>query len=144
MKKQLTLIAIVLSILNACSSLPNEPSAQAIGSWQSIGNIHNNNINVAYDSGSVKKSGAVASLRDRKIVDDMSKENYINLPEYKTAIAEWEFHCINKTYQIKKAEFWDKNGQSLGTQTYTGNLYVAPASIVNNTPTERLFKIAGK
>lgn len=142
MKKLLTFASLCL--LNACVSLPNSPAAQAIGSWQDIGNIHNNNISIAYDTGSITRNGNTASLRDRKIVNDMGQENYINLPEYKTSVAEWEFHCRNRTYRIKQAEFWGKNGKTLGEQIYSGSLSVAPAKIVPNTPAERLFQIACK
>lgn len=142
MKPFIALFSLVF--FASCTSLPQEPAAQAIGSWQEIGKIHHNNISIAYDTGSLKRHGNIVTLRHRQVVDNMDEENYIDLPEYKTAVSEWAFDCAKRTYRIQLAEFWDKTGKSLGKQVYSGSLNIRPAKIVRNTPSERLLQIACK
>lgn len=141
MKKVLVVTTTLL--LAACASAPKDPSAKALGVWQEIGKIHNNNMILAYDTGSLKVQGNTISLRERKIVQKTEQENYLNLPEFKTAVSEWEFDCVKRTYRIKNAEYWDKNGKNIAQQQYSANQVPAMA-IVNNTPTEKLFQIACK
>ncbi|XXQ68457.1 surface-adhesin E family protein [Neisseriaceae bacterium B1] len=131
----------MLLLLAACASTPKDPSAKAMGSWKEIGKIHSNNMAVAYDTGSLKVAGNTVSLRERKIVQKVDQENYLDLPEFKTAVSEWEFDCVKRTYRIKNAEFWDKNGKALTQQQYSAGQVPAMA-IVKNTPNERLFDIA--
>lgn len=138
------LLAASLLLLAACAATPNEPkdpSARAFGEWRDIGYIHNNNIVLAYDTGSLKVEGSNVSLRERKMVQKTEQENYLNLPEYKTAISEWEMDCGKRTYRLKNSQFWDKNGQAQAQHAYTAK-QVPPMAIVKNTPTERLFDIA--
>lgn len=135
--------AAALLILAACSStqIPDNADTRAQGQWQSIGHISNNNIAVAYDTGSIKKQGNTATLRDRKIVKDMSEENYLDLPHYKTAIGEWEFHCANRSYRLKAARYWDGSGHAMMRHDYS--IAQTPfAPIVAGSPTETLFKAA--
>lgn len=138
MNKLLPLSLLIL--LAACSSTPDTPDARAIGQWQSIGNIKNNNIMVYYDTGSLKKQGSTAIVRDRKIVKNMDDENYLDLPRYKTAISEWEFHCTNRTYRLISAKYWDGRGEITAQHQY-GNK-IRPAAIVAGSPTEILFHAA--
>lgn len=138
MNKFLTAAALLL--LAACATTPTTPDARAIGQWQNIGNIKNGNIAVSYDTGSLKKQGNTATLRDRKIVKDMDDENYLDLPRYKTAISEWTFHCTNRTYRITSAKYWDGRGQLITQHQYGSQ--IRPATIVADSPAESLFKTA--
>lgn len=139
MKKfTLTLTALWLA---ACASAPKEPSAQATGAWKDIGAIHQGNITIAYDTGSLNIQGNKATLRERKIVQQPKNENYLNLPEFKTAVGEWEFQCKQRTYRLIKMDFWDNHGKIIAQHNYLPG-EVPAAAIVPNTPTEKLFAIA--
>lgn len=133
----------ILLLLAACTSTPKDPSAKAIGSWREIGKIHQGNIAIAYDTGSLKKQGRTAGLRERKIVQKTEQENYLNLPEFKTAVSEWEFDCTKNTYRVKSSEFWDKSGKDITQQNYSA-AQVPAMAVVKNTPSESLFNIACK
>lgn len=85
--------------------------------------------------------GNTISLRERKIVNKPEQENYLDLPEFKTSVSEWEFHCNNRTYRLKSSKFWDKFGKEQTQQQYSIS-QVPPMAIVKNTPAERLFEIA--
>lgn len=140
--KKLSVLATCL-LLAACASTPQDPSAKAIGSWQEVGKINLHNIIVAYDTGSLKRQGNMVSVRERKIVQKVEQENYLNLPEFKTAVSEWELDCTKRTYRLKNAQFWDKNGKNIAQQQYSARQVPAMA-IVKNTPAESLLQIACK
>lgn len=131
---------LLLAVLAACSSTPDTPDARAIGQWQSLGNIRDNNITVAYDTGSLKKQGKTVTVRDRKIVKDMDAENYTDLPRYKTAISEWEIHCANRTYRILSAKYWDGRGTLLAQHQYGSK--IRPAAVAAGSPAESLLQAA--
>lgn len=139
MKKLLPAAALLL--LAACASTPDTPDARALGQWKNIGNIKNSNIAVSYDTGSLKKQGNIALVRDRKIVKDMDDENYLDLPRYKTAISEWELNCSNRTYRITSAKYWDGRGQLVAQHQYS-RTQIRPAAIVAGSPAESLFQAA--
>lgn len=138
MFKKIIILSSISLLLAACASNSNTPETRAIGNWKTVGKIHSGNIEIAYDTGSITHHGKNTRLQDRKTVHDMSKENYLGTPSYKTAIAEWEFACSQRTHRIISARFWDNKGQLLAHQQYT----LSPMKIVTNTPSEALFQAA--
>lgn len=137
------LVLCGIAILTACSS--NGPHVKnlmaAQGHWQNINRIHNGNIEISYDSGSLKKQGNTVSIRDRKIVRDTNKETYYDTPNYKIAISDWEFHCTQQTYRLVALQFWDNKKNEIAKYQYTSN-QIQPMPIMQNTPTQALFDIA--
>lgn len=146
--KKLVLSSLVL-LLAACASntssekasMPDDLSAKALGIWKEVGNIHDNNITVFYDTGSLNAQGNIVNLRERKIVVKTEQENYLNLPEFKTVISEWAFDCVKRTYRVKNAHFWDSRGKVQGQQQYDA-ANVPAMAVVASSPSERLLNIA--
>ncbi|MDO4434206.1 MAG: hypothetical protein Q4B82_06470 [Alysiella sp.] len=142
MKKLLPFTAVL--VLAACAttdSTPKDPSAQAIGIWQALGNINNNNIAVSYDTESIQKQRQIATLRTRSIVQDTERESYLDSPKFKTAVGEWELDCEKRQYRLKSMAFWDKNGKPITQQNYTAS-QVRAEKIVSDSPTARMFQAA--
>lgn len=140
-KKLLSLCA--LAALAACSSTGSPEGAKAVGSWKTIGELNGGNVRVAYDTGSIKRKGDTAELRDRKIVDDPAKEGYAGLPAYKTAVGVWAFHCKNRTYRLVSLQLWDKDGKLLASHQFAAS-QIPPRAVVAGTPTEKQFAAACK
>ncbi|SUA25327.1 lipoprotein [Neisseria gonorrhoeae] len=46
-------------------------------------------------------------FQDKKVVTNLKQERFANTPAYKTAIAEWEIHCNNKTYRLSSLQLFD-------------------------------------
>ncbi|SUA30164.1 lipoprotein [Neisseria meningitidis] len=45
-------------------------------------------------------------FQDKKVVTNLKQERFANTPAYKTAIAEWEIHCNNKTYRLSSLQLF--------------------------------------
>lgn len=137
------LVLCSTAILVACSSNGsfNKNSMAAQGHWQNINRIHNGNIEISYDTGSLKKQGNTVSIRDRKIVRDTDKETYHDTPNYKIAIGDWEFHCTQRTYRLVALQFWDNKKNEIAKHQFAPN-EIPSMPIMQNTPTQALFDIA--
>ena len=119
-KKTLTTL-LMLALLTACAGdgSSKNPAMKAQGSWKEIGKINEGNIDVSYDTGSLKRQGDTATLTDRKYVHKPSKENYRNTPEYKYAISQWAFQCDARNFRITQAQFFNDKGVSLAKHQYS-------------------------
>ena len=140
MNKILILTATAV-LLAACGSSNLPVSAK--GSWNSVGKIHNGEIEVSYDTGSIVRQGNVVRLTDRKVIRDQQKMAFPQTPAYKAAITEWEFHCINRTNRPLNTRFYDTNGHLLSEQTFNSRI-APPTAIVPNMPSTELFNRACK
>lgn len=145
--KSLFLAACTLFVA-ACGSTkstPHTPSQShalnAHGTWKSIGKLHGGNMEIAYDTGSLNVQADSILLRNRVVVRDMSKENFLNTPQYKTAVSEWEFSCAKRTYRVLQTHFFDTKKQLLAQHHYTP-ISTPAQPIQTNTPSQVLFDIA--
>ena len=107
MLKHSFLAVAALALLAACAGdgSSKNPAMKAQGSWKEIGKINEGNIDVSYDTGSLKRQGNTATLTDRKYVHKPSKESYRNTPEYKYAISQWMFQCMLVLTALRKPSF---------------------------------------
>lgn len=137
-------ILLISFTLAACGSSGNHQTIKNVpkiaGSWKSLGNISDNNIVVSYDVGSLKKSGHLAWLRDRKIVINPDRERYSNTPRYKVAISDWEFNCQNKSFRLTAVQFLDEKGHILSQERYTTNP-IPPLPIQHATIADKQFGV---
>lgn len=128
--------AALTLILAACAT-----SGQSGGSnWQNIGTISNGNIKVSIDKASIKKNGQLVTFRDRKVVSKPSEEQFANTPAYKTALADWEIHCANKTYRLTALQLQDGRGQIVTNARYTAT-NLRPMSVMSGTITEKQYEV---
>ena len=143
MLKHSFLAVAMLILLAACASDggSKNPAMKAIGSWKEIGKINDGNIDVSYDTGSLKRQGNTATLTDRKYVHKPSKENYRNTPEYKYAISQWAFQCDTRNFRITQAQFFNDKGASLAKHLYSGS-QTRYESALHDTPAASLLNIA--
>jgi len=121
MLKHSFLAVAALALLAACAGdgSSKNPAMKAQGSWKEIGKINEGNIDVSYDTGSLKRQGDTATLTDRKYVHKPSKESYRNTPEYKYAISQWAFQCDARNFRITQAQFFNDKGVSLAKHQYS-------------------------
>lgn len=136
---RLAAAASLAVLLAACAS-----SGGSGGNWQSIGTTSNGNIKVAVDKSSIKKNGQLVTFRDRKVISKMSEEQFANTPAYKTALADWEMHCGNKTYRLTALQLQNERGQTVTNQRYTAT-NLRPMSVMSGTITEKQYEmVCGK
>lgn len=83
-------------------------------------------------------------FQDKKVVTNLKQERFANTPAYKTAIAEWEIHCNNKTYRLSSLQLFDTKNTEISTQNYTASS-LRPMSILSGTLTEKQYEtVCGK
>lgn len=138
-------VAFTILLLSACagSNMPAYTAPAMSGTWKDIGTIANNNIVVAYETGSVQRTGDQARLRDRKIVVNPAKEAYIGTPRYKVAVSDWEFHCKNRSYRIAVVRYLDESGKHLREDRFSATA-IRHMPLTVGTIAEKQFKIACK
>lgn len=139
-------ICFVSLVLAACGSsgsshLKNVPTIA--GTWHNLGSGNQGNLVVSYDSGSLRRNGDLAYLRDRKIVVNPDIERYVGTPRYKVAVSDWEFHCRNKSFRLTATQFFDERGSVLSQNRYTANP-IPPMPISQGTIADKQFGIACK
>ncbi|WP_416191630.1 surface-adhesin E family protein [Neisseria sp. CCUG12390] len=122
--------------LAACASSGSSGS----GNWQSIGTTSNGNIKVSVDKSSIKKNGQLVTFRDRKVISKLSEEQFANTPAYKTALADWEIHCTNKTYRLTALQLLDERGQTVTNQRYTAT-NLRPMGVMSGSITEKQYEL---
>lgn len=126
------------------SNPANPPVSQLLnakGKWQSLGKISNGNMEVSYDTGSLHVTQGIIQIRSRTVVRDMEKENFINTPDYKTAVGEWEMVCAKQTYRLQSMSFFDVKRNVLAQHSYT-HQQTPPMPIQPNSPAKALFDVA--
>lgn len=129
-------VAPLLAVLLAsCASTGPNVS----GSWKEIGVTSNGNIQASIDTASIRRSGNLATFRDKKTVLKPSEERYVNTPRYKTAVGEWEINCRNKTYRLTALQLLDERGQVLMNQRYTAT-DLRPMSVMDGSVTEKQYE----
>ncbi|EEP66916.1 surface-adhesin E family protein [Kingella oralis] len=143
MLKHSFLAVAALALLAACAGdgSSKNPAMKAQGSWKEIGKINEGNIDVSYDTGSLKRQGNTATLTDRKYVHKPSKESYRNTPEYKYAISQWMFQCDARTYRTTQTEFFNDKGKSLAKHQYSAS-QTRYETALPDTPAASLLNIA--
>ena len=143
MLKHSFLAVAMLILLAACASDGGSKNhaMKAIGSWKEIGKINDGNIDVSYDTGSLKRQDNIATLTDRKYVHKPSKENYRNTPEYKYAISQWSFQCDSRHFRVTQAQFFNDKGASLAKHQYSAS-QTRYESALPDTPAASLLNIA--
>lgn len=125
-------------VLAACAS--SGGSGSGSGNWQNIGTTSNGNIKIAVDKASIKKNGQLVTFRDRKVVSKPGEEQFANTPAYKTALADWEIHCANKTYRLTALQLLDERGQTVTNQRYTAT-NLRPMSVMSGSVTEKQYEL---
>ncbi|ASK27335.1 surface-adhesin E family protein [Neisseria chenwenguii] len=130
--------ASLAALLTACTSSGTSGGSTS-GNWSSIGTISDGNIKVSIDKNSIRKNGALATFRDKKVVSKADEEKFTNTPAYKTAIGEWEIHCTNKTYRLTSLKLFDKHDKVVSAQKYTAAA-LRPMSVMNGTITEKQYE----
>lgn len=143
--KHLSLVSAVL-LLAACAGKNGMPAYTApamSGTWKDIGAIERQNIVVAYETGSVRKNGAIARLRDRKIVVNPAKADYTGTPRYKIAVGEWEFHCTHRSYRLASVRYLDESGNPIREDRFTPT-QIRHMPLTAGTIAEKQFNIACK
>lgn len=141
--KHLSVLSAAL-LLAACAGTTSGPSYTApamSGTWKDIGFIHNNNIVVGYETGSIRRNGQIALLRDRKIVINPALENYQGTPRYKIAVGDWEFHCSNRSYRLASVQFLDERGALIGQEHFTAT-QIRPMPLRGNMVAQKQFDVA--
>lgn len=136
MRSTLPLILLPI-LLISCSTLNS--SSQ----WENIGTISNGNIHVYINKDNFKKNGNIIIFQDKKVVINLKQERFANTPSYKTAIAEWEIHCNNKTYRLSSLQLFDTKNVEISRQSYTASS-LRPMSILSGTLTEKQYEIVCK
>lgn len=122
--------------ISACSSIPGDHAH-----WENIGTISNGNIKVSINKNSIKRNGNIVSFQDKKVVSNLRAERFVNTPTYKTAIADWEIHCKNKTYRLTTIRLFDERNTAVTHQSYTAT-DIRPMGIMTGTITEKQYEIA--
>lgn len=122
--------------IGACSSISGDHAR-----WENIGTISNGNIKVFINKNSIKRNGNIVSFQDKKVVSNLRAERFVNTPTYKTAIADWEIHCKNKTYRLAAIQLFDERNTSVTHQSYTAT-DIRPMGIMTGTMTEKQYEIA--
>lgn len=145
---QYTSTLSIALILAACggggSGTPKIKNVPSIaGSWHNLGSSNQGNLVASYDTGSLRRNGDLAYLRDRKIVVNPEQERYVGTPRYKVAVSDWEFHCRNKSFRLTAVQFFDEKGKILSQERYTTNP-IPPMPISRGTIAEKQFTIACK
>ena len=137
-RKHLSLCAAALAalLLNACETVGTGSGSN----WHNIGTISNGNIKVAVDKSSIRKNGNLVTFRDKKTVAKMKEERFVNTPAYKTALADWEIHCANKTYRLTTLQLIDERGQTVSSQRYSA-VNLRPMSVMGGTITEKQYEL---
>ncbi|SSY70352.1 surface-adhesin E family protein [Alysiella crassa] len=142
-----SMICMVTVLLAACGGgggAPNMKNVPSIaGSWKNLGSTSNGNLVASYDSGSIRRNGDLAYLRDRKIVVNPDQERYSGTPRYKVAVSDWEFHCRNRSFRLTAVQFFDEKGKILSQERYTTNP-IPPMPIARGTIAEKQLGIACK
>ncbi|EPF8092425.1 TPA: surface-adhesin E family protein [Neisseria meningitidis] len=130
---------VLLPILITACSTPDKSAR-----WENIGTISNGNIHTYINKDSVRKNGNLMIFQDKKVVTNLKQERFANTPAYKTAIAEWEIHCNNKTYRLSSLQLFDTKNTEISTQNYTASS-LRPMSILSGTLTEKQYEtVCGK
>ncbi|MFQ3038463.1 surface-adhesin E family protein [Neisseria cinerea] len=130
---------VLLPILLTACSTPDKSAR-----WENIGTISNGNIHTYINKDSVRKNGNLMIFQDKKVVTNLKQERFANTPAYKTAIAEWEIHCNNKTYRLSSLQLFDTKNTEISTQSYTASS-LRPMSIQSGTLTEKQYEtVCGK
>ncbi|MDO5356171.1 MAG: hypothetical protein Q4E77_01585 [Conchiformibius sp.] len=142
MKKTLPAFAAAL-LLAACAGTgtPSYTAPPMSGTWKDIGFTKGNNIVVGYETGSIRKNGDIARLRDRKIVINPALEQYQDTPRYKIAVSDWEFHCKNRSYRLAGVQFLDERGVMIGQEHFSPT-QIRPMPLNGNSIAQRQFDIA--
>lgn len=130
--------AITALLLSACPHAP--VPQQGGGNWHNLGEANKGNQMLALDTNSIRREGALAAFRDRKIIVDMSAERFINTPPYKTSISHWEIHCTNKTFRLTANTLYDDKGNIISDEKYTA-IDIRPMAIPPNSLTEEQRKL---
>ncbi|WP_434779762.1 surface-adhesin E family protein [Neisseria sp. Ec49-e6-T10] len=135
-KKVLALASIGATLLLAGCPSVNSPlnTANQGASWVNIGVSTNNNILHELDKASIKKNGNIVTFKDRKTIDNLSKEHFVNVPEYKTSINTWQVNCSNRTFSLVDTQLFNKQGNSVYSYNYDATkrtfMKVSPGSAV--------------
>lgn len=139
---KLTLISLLLTACasNNLSPMPTYTAPPMSGTWKDLGTINHNNIVVAYDTGSIRKNGDTAQLRDRKIIVNPAQEAYADTPPYKIAVSDWEFHCKNRSYRLASVQFLDDRGALIKRESYTPT-EIRPMPLNQGTIAEKQFNV---
>lgn len=138
--KQLVIIGTVL-VLSACVTTDTPGSkASGGGKWVNVGVSIDENVLHELDKSSIKRTGNIVTFRDRKTIDNIDKEHFLNVPVHKVSINNWEINCQAKTYRLINMDFFDEKGQSLGGVIYPEK-DVAPMRIVRGSTTEKQQQI---
>lgn len=142
MKKTLPAFASAL-LLAACAGTgtPSYTAPPMSGTWKDIGFTKGNNIVVGYETGSIRKNGDIARLRDRKIVINPALEQYQDTPRYKIAVSDWEFHCRNRSYRLAAVQFLDERGGLISQEQFS-QTQIRHMPLSRNTIAEKQFNVA--
>ena len=92
------------------------------------------------DKSSIKSNGQLVTFRDRKVISKLSEEKFANTPAYKTALADWEIHCGNKTYRLTALQLLNERGQTVTNQRYTAT-NLRPMSVMSGSITEKQYEL---
>ncbi|WP_165007164.1 surface-adhesin E family protein [Neisseria yangbaofengii] len=133
---RLSMTASLALILAACASSGDSSG----GNWQNIGTTSNGNIKIAVDKSSIKRNGQLVIFRDRKVISKPNEEKFVNTPAYKTALADWEIHCGNKTYRLTALQLLNDHGQTVTNQRYTAT-NLRPMSVMSGSITEKQYEL---
>ena len=95
--------------------LPVVPNAE----WQIIGVSPSGNILHEVDVLSIHREGSLTVFRDRKTIFNPRKENFLNTPQHKYSLNQWEVNCSNRTFRLRNMLLLDENGRQLLSRSFS-------------------------
>ena len=132
---RLIFLAAASLLLAACATQPRPGSTKPVrpgtpkplpapvtvpnAEWQIIGVSPNGNILHEVDVLSIRREGALTVFRDRKTIFNPRKENFLNTPQHKYSLNQWEVNCTAKTFRLRSMALLDDGGRQLLSRSFS-------------------------
>ena len=104
------------------------PNAQ----WHIIGVSPNGNILHEVDVLSIRREGGLTVFRDRKTIFNPRKENFLNTPQHKYSVNQWEVNCSARTFRLRTMALLDDGGRQLLARSF-GESEIKPMPVVKQS-----------
>lgn len=144
---RLIVLAAASLLLAACATAPRpgsttpakpdiRPGKQGLvipnAEWQIIGVSPNGNILHEVDVLSIHQEGSLTVFRDRKTIFNPRKENFLNTPQHKYSLNQWEVSCAAKTFRLRNMALLDENGRQLLSRSFSDS-EIKPMPVVKQS-----------
>ena len=95
------------------------PPVVANAEWVILGVSPNGNILHEIDKLSIRRKGTLTLFRDRKTIFNPRKENFLNTPQHKYSLNQWEVNCTAKTFRLRSMALLDDGGRQLLSRSFS-------------------------